>query len=165
MNYYPELKDYDVEVLRKARIIVENLLQNPDYLNDKSCTYAPEAKLLLESFIISEATKVSQETKETATQTPEEFNLLDTSLEVIRELQQIKGSLKNLSTNEKIATYRLLVTQLEKVTELMRQAEDIEHYKTFKTVLFDTLERHLNPAQISEFIEDFQLELKDRKKV
>lgn len=165
MNYYPELKDNDVEVLRKARIVVENLLQNPDYLNDKSCNYSPEAKLLLESFILNESKTVSQEEIPPEETTPENFNLLNTSLEVINELQQIKGSLKNLSTNEKIATYRLLVTQLEKVTDLMRQAEDIEHYKTFKTLLFDTLERHLTPAQISEFIEDFQFELKDRKKV
>lgn len=163
MFYYPEIKTSDVEALRNIRIIIENLLQHPDYLDNTACTYSPEVKLLLKSFIPENTQPVAQEIEKTAN--PDEFDLLSTSLEVINELQLMKGSLKSMATNEKISTYRLLVSQLEKVTELMRQSQEIDHYKQFKTTLFNTLERHLSPAQISEFIEDFQDEVKDKNKI
>ena len=153
MYYYPDLPARFDDSLRTLRIISENLTQHPDYLTNIDCKYPENIKFILLNFLDSPDIVASEPEPEI-----EDYTKIDLRVEAIRtikELQALKSEVGKLSANEQIATYRLVVTQLEKLIDLEKQAEEVDHYRQFKAAIFDALERHLTPAQISELIEEF----------
>lgn len=151
MTYYPPLDETSaIAALRAICIVTENMKHSDNYLMDPDCPYSAQVQLLLGKICIP---SVSQEhiTQNT------ELEIIDLATEcrqLISDLKGLKGQMNALSPNEKISTYRLMVTQLDKLIEMEHRAEDVAQYRQFKSQLFDCLERYLNPAQISEFLDD-----------
>lgn len=157
MNYYPPLANIDVGLLRDLRVIASNIQETHDYLEDECCPYSAEVVLHLKNLLTS-PTPSMEEPKESNTinVSQEPFDPVKLCEEQIRDLQALKNESKSLSTSEKIQTYKLISTQLEKLTDVKKDLERVEEYQRFKTVLFETLERYLSPSQIGEFMSDFE---------
>lgn len=160
MKYYPELENLSaVEVLRHLCIISENIQQYEDYFSDSKCPYPTQVQLLLGNLLAKREINTTQ-VPNTEVNEDQELNLAAECREIIRSLKGLRDQMTNLSANEKISTYRLMVTQLDKLIDMEHRAEEVADYKNFKVALFNSLERYLTPAQISEFLEDFKDQIK-----
>ena len=159
MTYYPPLDETNAtEALRAICIVTENMKHSENYLIDPSCPYSATIQLLLSKLCVPVVSH------EAVSENPvlEIIDLPTECRQLISDLKGLKGQMNALSPNEKISTYRLMVTQLDKLIEMEHRAEDVSQYRQFKSQLFECLDRYLSPAQISEFLDDLN-ELHNKK--
>ena len=84
---------------------------------------------------------------------------VDIHLESTRLFQNLKTFMNDTSkmeTSEKAQIFRTATALLEKLLTIKEKSSGIQKYEEFKALVMNTLDRHLTPVQITNFIEQVE---------
>lgn len=155
--FYPEFTPELKSKLSTLSMLIEN---NPDYLQNDACPYTHDEIELLKKLAPSVETQKSP--YEQLDDDLDDGVLPDfeaESIKLFKEMKNFKRTLSSQDTAEMTSTFRTMVSLMEKILTVQERAAGINQYNEFKNHILDAMDRYLEPAQKSEFVEDLNAKL------
>lgn len=133
-TFYPEIDPWPLQV------ISENLRENPMYLEDPECPYSDDVKRFFRDRV------------ETASEvTLEDLDLEEETLGLYRDIKESRENFNTDDHAERNSYFRTATTLLEKLLVMQERATNVRQVSRFYEVVLGTLERYLEPDQITTF--------------
>jgi len=152
---YPELTPDVMNSINKLSMLIQNA---PDYLSNPDCPYESTQIEQLEKAFTSTVVANDQYYDQDGEVIPDidSIDFEKESLQLFIEMRTFKNSLNLDDTTEKAAVFRLLVSLIEKMIESQERASGVKHFKKFKEIMIDSMDRYLSPIQKTEFVDNLE---------
>ncbi len=155
----PSMEDMLVE-------LAQMYAKHPDFLTHRDCKYPLAVKNAIASIAtrngaVSPATtpnraNSAQNDTETDEIPLEEVDIHAESTRLYQKLKTFMNDTSKMETSEKAQIFRTATALLEKLLTIKEKSSGIAKYEEFKTLIMNTLDRHLTPVQITTFIEQVE---------
>lgn len=125
------------------------------YLTSDDCPYDAKTLILLEKIFVPEE-KEAISAQEVALLDLDSIDLSQETLTLYNEMRTFKQTLSAEDTTEKMGTFRVMVTLMEKILVIQERSSGVVNFKSFKELMLDSMDRYLSPTQKTEFIDSVQ---------
>ena len=160
---YPRITPMAEEMLIE---LAQKYAQYPDFLTHKDCKYPVAVKNAIASIAARNGSikpvtapnpaKTTQNPTETDEMDLEEVDIHLESTRLFQNLKTFMNDTSKMETSEKAQIFRTATALLEKLLTIKEKSSGIQKYEEFKALVMNTLDRHLTPVQITNFIEQVE---------
>ena len=153
-RYYPDIESLGVDFLLPMRVVVEQMVADPLWLERPDCPYADETKDTLRNLEImwrmraakpAKKERVEEDPDKTADQRWEELATEAHSL--YRDLSEIRDNLDEAETKDKLAFFRTATMLLDKLVALGERASNLKNISAYQARVLQVFDAVLSPEQ------------------
>lgn len=150
MAFYPSIRD---ETIMTMKVVVENMKQDPDYLDQRECPYSETVKTFFRD---------RGEGKEKRGNIEDLFSLEENETDLDKIEDQIKAIINDLEafgrkldiseSTDKMGYFRTKTALIEKLLNMQERVYNIKEINDFKMTLIGFMDEILSKDQITDFM-------------